>query len=73
MKNIFTTFFSLLIGVSLLAQSTFNDPNAEVRDVKGFHGIKVATGIQLVLTQGSTEAGRSVHRDRKTACLREDI
>lgn len=56
MKNIFTTFFSLLIGVSLLAQSTFNDPNAEVRDVKGFHGVKVATGIQLVLTQGSTEA-----------------
>ena len=56
MKNIFSTFFSLLIGVSLMAQSTFNDPNAEVRDVKGFHGIKVATGIQLVLTQGSTEA-----------------
>jgi hypothetical protein len=56
MKNIFTTFFSLMIGVSLMAQSTFNDPNAEVRDVKGFHGIKVATGIQLVLTQGTTEA-----------------
>lgn len=56
MKNIFTTFFSVLIGVSVLAQSTFNDPNAEVRHVKSFHGVNVATGIQLVLTQGDTEA-----------------
>ena len=56
MKNILTTFFSLLTGVSLLAQATFNDPNAEVREVKGFKGIKVGTGIQLVLTQGTTEA-----------------
>ena len=56
MKNILTTIFGLLIGVSLLAQSTYNDANAEVRDVKGFHGVKVSTGIQLVLTQGSTEA-----------------
>ncbi len=54
MKHILTTFFSLVIGVSLLAQQTINDPHAEVRDVKGFHGIKVGTGIQLVLTQGST-------------------
>lgn len=56
MKSIFTTFFSLLIGVSLLAQQTINDANAEVRDVKGFRGVKVQTGIQLILTQGSTEA-----------------
>lgn len=56
MKNILSTAFSLLISVSLLAQATFNDANAEMRNVKGFRGIKVATGIQLVLTQGSTEA-----------------
>ncbi len=55
MKNIITTFFSLLIGVSLLAQ-TYNDANAEVRNVKGFRGVKVATGIQLVLTQSNSEA-----------------
>jgi hypothetical protein len=56
MKNILTTIFSLLVGVSLFAQSTFNDANAEVRDVKGFKGVKVSTGIKLVLTQGTTEA-----------------
>jgi hypothetical protein len=55
MKNIITSFFSLLISVSLFAQHTINDPNAEVREVKGYRGVKVATGIQLVLTQGSTE------------------
>lgn len=55
MKNILSTIFSLLIAVSLMAQ-TYNDPNAEVRNVKGYKGIKVATGIQLVLTQGNTEA-----------------
>jgi hypothetical protein len=56
MKNIVIVFFILLIGVSVSAQHTFNDPYAEVRDVKGFHGVKVSTGIHLVLTQGSSEA-----------------
>lgn len=56
MRNILTTICILLISVSLMSQKTINDPNAEVREVKGFKGIKVATGIQLVLTQGSTEA-----------------
>jgi hypothetical protein len=56
MKNILTSFLGLLIGVSLMAQQTYNDADAEVREVKGFSGVKVATGIQLVLTQGTTEA-----------------
>lgn len=42
-----------MIGV---AQKTFNDPNAEVRTVSGFHGIEVSTGIELTLTEGSSEA-----------------
>jgi hypothetical protein len=37
------------------AQKTFNDPLAEKRNVSGFHGIDVGTGISLVLTEGSTE------------------
>lgn len=56
MKNILTSFFSLLIGVSMMAQGTYNDANAEVREIKGFRGVKVATGIQLIVTQGNTEA-----------------
>jgi len=39
-----------------MAQKEINDPNAETRQVKGFHAVKVSTGIQLVLNQSSTEA-----------------
>ena len=51
-------FLSLLLTASfytLLAQKTINDPNAEQRNVSGFHGVDVATGIKLVLTEGSAE------------------
>jgi hypothetical protein len=33
-----------------------NDPNAEQRQVSSFHKIEVSNGIQLMLTQGGTEA-----------------
>jgi hypothetical protein len=48
----------LLIGIScstLLAQKTITDANAEKRNVSGFHGINVGTGIKLMLTEGNTE------------------
>jgi len=45
-------FFSLL----LLAQKQIDDPNVQVRDVPAFHAIRVATGIKLYLTQGTSEA-----------------
>ena len=39
------------------AQKTIiNDPNAEVRMVKGYHGIEVSGGINLYLSQGEEEA-----------------
>ena len=47
---------ALLVSTFLMAQKEINDPNAEVRQVKGFHAIKVSTGIQLVLNQSNTEA-----------------
>jgi hypothetical protein len=38
------------------AQKTIiNDPNAEVRAVKGFHGIEVSNAINLYLSQGEQE------------------
>lgn len=43
------------LWMSLSAQQ-FNDANAQKRDVKGFHAIRVSQGIELHLTQGSTEA-----------------
>ena len=47
----------LLIGsfYNLLAQKTISDANAEKRDVSGFHGINVATGIKLIISEGETE------------------
>ena len=49
--------FLLLAGlvISSVAQKTINDANAEKRTVPSFHGIDVATGIELTLTKGTTE------------------
>ena len=47
---------ALFFPALLMAQKEINDPNAEARNVKGFHAVKVSTGIQLVLTQGTSEA-----------------
>ena len=38
-----------------LAQKTINDPNAQVRDVKDFHGISVSHAFDVYLTQGNEE------------------
>jgi hypothetical protein len=56
MKKTFLSFL-LLAGlvISSAAQKTINDANAEKRSVSGFHGISVATGIELTLTKGTTE------------------
>ncbi len=56
MKKLFLAF--LLVTSSclcLFAQKTVNAPNAEKRAVSGFHGIEVATGIELTLTRGNAE------------------
>jgi hypothetical protein len=54
---------------ALLAQKTITDANAEKRNVTGFHGINVGTGIKLILTEGSTEdvvvsADKPEYRDK---------
>ena len=56
MKKTFL-FLSIFVGLitTSFAQKTINDANAEKRTVSSFHGIEVATGIQLTLTKGTTE------------------
>jgi len=53
------TLLSLLLLAGLVntsfAQKTINDANAEKRTVGSFHGIDVATGIELTLTKGTVE------------------
>jgi hypothetical protein len=56
MKKIVLVCWLLVSALSLAAQKEINDPNAESRDVKGFHAVKVSSGIELLLTQGSSEA-----------------
>ncbi len=57
MKKIVLGLFSFLLATAAFAQNkTFNDKNAQVREAKNFHGIKVSNGIHLYLSQGNEEA-----------------
>jgi Putative auto-transporter adhesin, head GIN domain len=70
MKKLFLFLLATVSSFSiLLAQKTINDPNAEKRNVSGFHGVHVSTGIKLILTEGSTEevavsASKTEYRDK---------
>lgn len=56
MKKLITGFFLFaLCGTSLFAQQLIDDATASKRTVGSFHGIDVATGIRLMLTQGGVE------------------
>jgi hypothetical protein len=56
MKKLIVSFLIVMAtGSFALAQKTINDVNAEKRSVGSFHGIEVATGIELVITEGTTE------------------
>src|SRR5882672_6402202 len=70
MKRIFV-FLLLIVGLSktVLSQKVIDDANAEKRNVTGFHGIDVATGIKLIITKGDTEdvavsASKIEYRDK---------
>ena len=50
--SLIIAIFALTVGYG---QKTIHDANAEKRTVGNFHGIHVATGIELILTQGTTQ------------------
>ena len=56
MKKIIASLLLLTAAYCVQAQKTISDPNAEKRNVSGFHGVEVGSGIDLYLTQGATEA-----------------
>lgn len=57
MRNTFILVVALVAAVPVLAQNkTYNDANAERRNVSGFHAISSAGGIDLYITQGNEEA-----------------
>lgn len=45
-----------LISVSVIYSQKINDPNAEVRQAKNFHGINVSSAFDVYLNQGNEEA-----------------
>ena len=55
MKKLSTILAILLITASLNAQQV-NDPNAEIRPAKDFHGISVSNAFDVYLNQGNEEA-----------------
>jgi hypothetical protein len=55
MKQIILSFLLTAIISAAGSAQVINDANAEKRNVSGFHGIDVATGIELALTSGAAE------------------
>src|SRR6476660_8880566 len=67
MKKVFLSFAILAIGIMAFAQKTISDPNAQKRNVSGFHAIEVSNGIDLYLSQGdeavAVSASETKYRD----------
>ncbi len=55
MKKLSVLLIGLLIGAGLYAQQV-NDPNAEVRQAKDYHGISVSSAFDVYISQGNEEA-----------------
>jgi Putative auto-transporter adhesin, head GIN domain len=69
MKKLLFVLTILVASVQLEAQKEINDPNAQVRNVKGFHAIRVSSAIDLYLSQSNEEvvvvsAASTKYRDR---------
>jgi hypothetical protein len=69
MKRLFLFFLVAGAMFTLKAQQPINEANAEKRTVGSFHGVHVATGIKLMLSEGNTEevavsADKPEYRDK---------
>jgi Putative auto-transporter adhesin, head GIN domain len=51
-----TALAAMTVWAANAQKTIINDPHAEVRNVKGFHGIEVSSAIQLFLSQGAEES-----------------
>ena len=55
MKKLILFLVVAAVALNLNAQQEIKDPNAQVRNVKGFHAIKVSDAIDLYLSQSNDE------------------
>ena len=68
--------FSLLVMgliTAASAQKTINDPNAEKRNVSGFHAIEVGGGIDLYLSQGEEAVAVSASKNEYRARIKTEV
>jgi hypothetical protein len=55
MKKLYVLILGLIACMGIHAQQV-NDPNAEIREAKNYHGITVSSAFDVYLTQGNEEA-----------------
>ncbi len=66
MKKIFFMLISAaFVSGTVFAQHTFNEPNAQKRDVGSFHAISVSSAIDLYLSQGDEAVAVSSSDSKK--------
>ncbi len=70
MKSIMFAMTVLFVSSAVFSQREIKDANAQVRTVKSFHAIDVASGIELMLVQGNEE---TVAVSANTTELRDNI
>jgi len=56
MKKIQVMLMAMLLSAILFAQRTINDPNAEPRNLSGFHAIKISNAFTVYISQGNEDA-----------------
>ena len=70
MKKVISLLSVVLFTTVVFAQKIINDPNAEKRNISGFHAVEVSGGIDLYLSQGdeavAVSAVETKYRDKIT-------
>jgi hypothetical protein len=77
MKKLYVLIVPLILCMEIHAQQV-NDPNAEVREAKTFHGISISSAFNVYLTQSNEEAvavsaSETKFRERIKVEVKDDI
>ncbi|HEY6506230.1 MAG TPA: head GIN domain-containing protein [Chitinophagaceae bacterium] len=73
MKKIFSLLMLVASFSAITAQKTINDPNAEKRNVSGYHAISVSGGIDLYLSQGNESVAVSASEAQYKALIKTEV
>jgi ribosomal protein S6E (S10) len=73
MKKLFTSVLLAASFSAVMAQKTINDPNAEKRNVNGYHAISVGGGIDLYLSQGNESVAVSASETKYRDLIKTEV